>query len=145
MTMADIWLTDGAQAAFRELQAAAPRQAVAVAAAIDGIPSKPGRRFRIPDALTAQPFLAIEPEGRETPVVIYRHAIGEEKGKWLVVALMDRSDYRATLRAEEELVTYPPSVQALVRKIVDTVAGSVATAHPGTVTISQSGGQSTDE
>lgn len=56
---------------------------------------------------------------------------------------MNRNDYRATLRAEQELATYPPSVQNFVRNIVSTVAGTVATvnvtAHPGAVTTTQGG------
>ena len=137
MTMADadIWLTAAAEAAFSELQETAPRQAAEVATAINDIPASPGRRIDVPGAPPAEPFLAIEPGDPKAPAVIYRHATGDEPGKWLVVSLMNRDDYRAALKAELALAAAPPNIRELVNAVV---AGSVATvtvtAHPGTAT-----------
>ena len=146
MTMADadIWLTAAAEAAFSELQATAPRQAAEVATAINDIPVGPGRRIDVPGAPPAEPFLAIEPRDPKAPAIIYRHANGDEPGKWLVVSLMNRGDYRAALKAELALAAAPPAIRELVNAAV---AGSVATvtvtAHPGTATATQPHGAPT--
>jgi len=135
MTMADIWLTAAAEAAFGELQATAPDQADAVSEAINHITAKDGRRIDLPGAPAAEPFLAIEPRDPDAPAVIYRHAANGEPGKWLVVSLMNRDDYRAARQAEQALATTPPAVRELVNGVV---AGTVATANvtppAGTVT-----------
>jgi hypothetical protein len=146
MTMADtdIWLTTTAEAAFSELQATAPRQAAEVAAAINDIPTSPGRRIDVPGAPPAEPFLAIEPRDPKAPAVIYRHATGDEPGKWLVVSLMNRDDYRAAINAELALAAAPPPIRELVNAAVaGTVATVTVTAHPGTVTATSPHGLST--
>lgn len=144
MAMAEIWLTAAAEEEFNRLQAAEPRSAAAVHAAIDAIPSKPGRRLDLPGANQAEPFLAEEPGVSGAPVVIYRRTTPEEAGDWLVVSLMKRDDYRAARRAEVALAATPPAF----REFVDTlVAGSVAsvtaTALPGTVNVTQEDGGAT--
>jgi hypothetical protein len=143
MTMADIWLTAAAEAAFSTLQAAAPAQAEAVSDAINDITVSAGQRIDLPGAPPGEPFLAKEPRDPEAPAVIYRHATIEEQGEWLVVSLMGRDDYNAARRAERELATYPPTVQQFVRSVVGTVANTVSTAnvaaHSGTVTVTQPG------
>jgi len=126
MTMADIWLTAAAEAAFSELQATAPDQANAVSAAINAIAAADGRRIDLPGAPAAEPFLSIEPRDPDAPAVIYRHATNGEPGKWLVVSLMNREDYRAARQAEQALATTPPAVRELVNGVV---AGTVATAN----------------
>ena len=140
MTMADIWLTAAAEAAFGELQATAPDQADAVSAAIDAITAAEGRRIDLPGAPAAEPFLAIEPRDPDAPAVIYRHAANGEPGKWLVVSLMNREDYRAARQAEQALATTPPAVRELVNGVV---AGTVATANftppGGTMTVTHGG------
>jgi hypothetical protein len=124
MTMAGIWLTRAAEKAFSELQAAAPDRAAAVADAINEIPVKPGDPFSLPGAPLAEPFLAKEPSDAGAPAVIYRRATTNESGEWLVVSLLNREDYRAARRAEEELAAYPPGVRELVHAVV---AGTVST------------------
>ena len=144
MTMADIWLTAAAEAAFGELQATAPDQADAVSAAIDAITAAEGRRIDLPGAPPAEPFLAKEPNDPRAPVVIYRRATTDEEGDWLVVSLMNRDDYRAARQAEQALATTPPAVRELVNGVV---AGTVATANvtppPGTVTVTHGGAAAT--
>jgi hypothetical protein len=144
MTMADIWLTAAAEAAFGELQATAPDQADAVSDAINHITAADGRRIDLPGAPAAEPFLAIEPRDPDAPAVIYRHAANGEPGKWLVVSLMNREDYRAARQAERALATTPPAVRDLVNGVV---AGTVATANvtpeAGTVTVTHGGAAST--
>jgi hypothetical protein len=140
MTMTDIWLTAAAEAAFSELQATAPDQAAAVSEAINNITAREGRRIDLPGAPAAEPFLAIEPRDPDAPAVIYRHAANGEPGKWLVVSLMNRDDYRAARQAEQALAATPPAVRELVNGVV---AGTVATvnvaAPTGTVTTTQAG------
>jgi hypothetical protein len=144
MTMADIWLTPAAEAAFKELQVTAPRQATAVAKAIDDIPRGRGRPLNIPGAPPAEPFLASEPEDREAPVVIHRHATGDEPGKWLVVSLMDRNDYHAALAAELALAAAPPAIRAIVNAaVVGTVSTVSVTAPPGGVSTQAAGAATT--
>jgi len=144
MTMADIWLTTAAEAAFSELQATSPDQADAVSDAINTIIAADGRRIDLPGAPAAEPFLAIEPRDPDAPAVLYRHAANGEPGKWLVVSLMNREDYRAARQAEQALATTPPAVRDLVNGVV---AGTVATANltpkAGTVTVTHSGAAST--
>ena len=55
---------------------------------------------------------------------------------------MNRDDYRAARRAEQELATYPPAVRELVNTVVaGTIATVTTTAPPGAVTITpQTGG-----
>ncbi len=140
MTMTDIWLTAAAEAAFSELQATAPDQAAAVSEAINNITAREGRRIDLPGAPAAEPFLAIEPRDPDAPAVIYRHAANGEPGKWLVVSLMNRDDYRAARQAEQALAATPAAVRELVNGVV---AGTVATvnvaAPTGTVTTTQAG------
>ena len=144
MTMTDIWLTAAAEAAFSELQATAPDQAAAVSEAINNITAREGRRIDLPGAPAAEPFLAIEPRDPDAPAVIYRHAANGEPGKWLVVSLMNRDDYRAARQAEQALAATPPAVRDLVNGVV---AGTVATvnvaAPTGTVTTTQAGAAAT--
>ena len=144
MTMTDIWLTAAAEAAFSELQATAPDQAAAVSEAINNITAREGRRIDLPGAPEAEPFLAIEPRDPGAPAVIYRHAANGESGKWLVVSLMNRDDYRAARQAEQALAATPPAVRELVNGVV---AGTVATvnvaAPTGTVTTTQAGAAAT--
>ena len=125
MTMADIWLTTAAEAAFSQLQATAPHQADAVSDAINNITAADGRRIDLPGAPAAEPFLAIEPRDPDAPAVIYRHATNGEPGKWLVVSLMNREDYRAARQAEQALASSPPAIRELINGVV---AGTVATA-----------------
>jgi hypothetical protein len=138
--MADIWLTAAAEAAFSELQATAPDQADAVSEAINNITAADGRRIDLPGAPAAEPFLAIEPRQPDAPAVIYRHAANGEPGKWLVVSLMNREDYRAARQAERALAATPPAVRDLVNGVV---AGTVATADvaaaTGTATVTRGG------
>ena len=144
MTMTDIWLTAAAEAAFSELQATAPDQAAAVSEAINNITAREGRRIDIPGAPAAEPFLAIEPRDPDAPAVIYRHAANGEPGKWLVVSLMNRDDYRAARQAEQALAATPPAVRELVNGVV---AGTVATVNVAaptrTVTTTQAGAAAT--
>jgi len=142
--MADIWLTAAAEAAFSELQATAPGQADAVSDAIDNITARDGRRFDLPGAPAAEPFLAVEPRHPDAPAVIYRHATNGEPGKWLVVSLMNREDYRAARQAERALAATPPAVRELVNGVVaGTVATASVTPETGTVTVTQGGAAST--
>ena len=135
MSMADIWLTAAAEAAFSELQATAPHQADAVSEAINTITAADGRRIDLPGAPAAEPFLATEPRDPDAPAVIYRHATNGEPGKWLVVSLMNREDYRAARQAEQALATTPPAIRELVNGIVaGTVATAAVTPPAGTVT-----------
>jgi hypothetical protein len=142
--MTDIWLTAAAEAAFSELQATAPGQAAAASEAINNITAREGRRSDLPGAPAAEPFLAIEPRDPDAPAVIYRHAANGEPGKWLVVSLMNRDDYRAARQAEQALAATPPAVRELVNGVV---AGTVATvnvaAPTGTVTTTQAGAAAT--
>ena len=131
--MADIWLTAAAEAAFSELQATAPDQADAVSEAINTITAADGRRIDLPGAPAAEPFLAIEPRAPDAPAVIYRHAANGEPGKWLVVSLMNRGDYRAARQAEQALASSPPAVRDLINGVV---AGTVATADVAVPTAS---------
>ena len=144
MTMADIWLTAAAEAAFSELQATSPDQADAVSDAINTITAADGRRIDLPGAPVAEPFLAIEPRDPDAPAVIYRHATNGEPGKWLVVSLMNREDYRAARQAEQALAATPPAVRELVNGVV---AGTVSTANvapkAGTVNVTHGGAAST--
>ena len=144
MTMPDIWLTAAAEAAFSELQATSPDQADAVSDAINNITAADGRRIDLPGAPAAEPFLAIEPRDPDAPAVIYRHATNGEPGKWLVVSLMNRQDYRAARQAEQALATTPPAVRELVNGVV---AGTVSTANvtpkAGTVNVTHGGAAST--
>jgi len=144
MTMADIWLTAAAEAAFGELRATAPGQADSVSDAINHITAAGGRRIDLPCAPAAEPFLSIEPRDPDAPAVIYRHAANGEPGKWLVVSLMNREDYRAARQAERALAATPPAVRELVNGVV---AGTVATANvtpeAGTVTVTHGGAAST--
>jgi hypothetical protein len=144
MTMTDIWLTAAAEAAFSELQATAPDQAAAVSEAINNITAREGRRIDLPGAPAAEPFLAIEPRDPDAPAVIYRHAANGEPGKWLVVSLMNRDDYRAARQAEQALAATPPAVRELVNGVV---AGTVATVNVAaptrTVTTTQAGAAAT--
>lgn len=144
MTMTDIWLTAAAEAAFTELQATEPDQAAAVSEAINSINAREGRRIDLPGAPAAEPFLAIEPRDSHAPAVIYRHAANGEHGKWLVVSLMNRADYRAAWQAEQALAATPPAVRELVNGVV---AGTVATvnvaAPAGTATTPQAGAAAT--
>ena len=143
MAMADIWLTAAAEAAFGELRETAPDQADAVGEAINDITAADGRRIDLPGAPAAEPFLAIEPRQPDAPAVIYRHAANGEPGKWLVVSLMNREDYRAARRAEQALASSPPAVRDLINGVV---AGTVATADvaaatgtAGTATVTHGG------
>lgn len=130
MGMADIWLTAAARSALEELSSG---QARAVNAAIRDIPGKRGQRFNIPGAPPAEPFLAIEPEDSDAPVVIYRRTTTDEQGDWLVVSLMNRSDYHAVRRAEQSLAAAPPAIRDIVNAVVEgTVATVNVTAPPGT-------------
>jgi hypothetical protein len=142
--MTDIWLTAAAEAAFSELQATAPDQAAAVSEAINNITAREGRRIDLPGAPAAEPFLAIEPRDPDAPAVIYRHAANGEPGKWLVVSLMNRDDYRAARQAEQALAATPPAVRELVNGVV---AGTVATVNVAaptrTVTTTQAGAAAT--
>ena len=132
MTMADIWLTAAARAALEKLPSV---QAEAVHSAIDDINAAPGQRIDLPGAPPAEPFLAKEPRHPDAPAVIYRRTTTGEPGHWLVVSLMSRADYRAALRAEQELTTYPPAVREFVNAVVaGTVATVTSTAPPGNVT-----------
>ena len=131
MTMADIWLTAAAEAAFSELRATAPDQADAVSEAINNITAADGRRIDLPGAPAAEPFLAIEPRQPDAPAVIYRHAANGEPGKWLVVSLMNREDYRAAMQAERALASSPPAVRELINGVV---AGTIATADVAAAT-----------
>jgi hypothetical protein len=144
MTMTDIWLTAAAEAAFSELQATAPDQAAPVSEAINNITAREGRRIDLPGAPAAEPFLAIEPRDPDAPAVIYRHAANGEPGKWLVVSLMNRDDYRAARQAEQALAATPPAVRELVNGVV---AGTVATVNVAaptrTVTTTQAGAAAT--
>jgi hypothetical protein len=144
MTMTDIWLTAAAEAAFSELQATAPDQAAAVSEAINNITAREGRRIDLPGAPAAEPFLAVEPRDPGAPAVIYRHAANGEPGKWLVVSLMNRDDYRAARQAEQALAATPPAVRELVNGVV---AGTVATVNVAaltrTVTTTQAGAAAT--
>jgi hypothetical protein len=115
MTMADIWLTTAARTALESLPS---DQADAVSTAIRHIPSNPGRPLNLPGAPPAQPFLAVEPEDRAAPVVIYRHATPLEDGDWLVVSLMPPADYRATRHAEQTLASAPPAAREGVTSVV---------------------------
>jgi hypothetical protein len=132
MVMADIWLTVAARSALEKLS---PGQAGAVHAAIRDIPSKHGQRFNIPGAPPAEPFLAVEPENPDAPVVIYRRTTTDEQGDWLVVSLMNPGDYHAVRRAEQSLAAAPPAIRDIVNAVVE---GAVATvnvnASPGTAT-----------
>jgi len=140
MTMADIWLTAAAEAAFSELQATAPGQADAVSDAINHITAADGRRIDLPGAPAGEPFLAIEPRQPDAPAVIYRHAANGEPGKWLVVSLMNREDYRAARQAERALASTPPAVRDLVNGVVaGTVAAADAAAATRTATVTYGG------
>jgi hypothetical protein len=142
--MTDIWLTAAAEAAFSELQATAPDQAAPVSEAINNITAREGRRIDLPGAPAAEPFLAIEPRDPDAPAVIYRHAANGEPGKWLVVSLMNRDDYRAARQAEQALAATPPAVRELVNGVV---AGTVATVNVAaptrTVTTTEAGAAAT--
>jgi hypothetical protein len=140
MTMPDIWLTAAAEAAFSELQATAPDQADAVSDAINNITATEGRRIDLPGAPPAEPFLSVEPRDPDAPAVIYRHATNGEPGKWLVVSLMNRDDYRAARQAEQALAATPPAVRELVNGVVAGTVGTVRVAAPaGEVTRTQGG------
>lgn len=115
MTMADILLTAAARAALEELPS---RQARAVDAAISHIPDEPGRPLNLPGAPPSAPFLAAEPEDPAAPVVIYRRALPEEGGDWLVVSLMAPADYHAVRRAEQTLSSAPSAVRERVASAV---------------------------
>ena len=144
MTMADIWLTTAAEAAFSELQATSPDQADAVSDAINTIIAADGRRIDLPGAPAAEPFLAIEPRDPDAPAVLYRHAANGEPGKWLVVSLMNREDYRAARQAEQALATTTPAVRELINGVVaGTVATSDVTPKAGTVTVTHGGAAAT--
>jgi hypothetical protein len=135
MTMADIWLTPAAREEFDHLQESAPDQAVAVSDAIDEIPAGADRRIDLPGAPVEAPFLVKESRHRNAPVVIYRRTTGDERGKWLVVSLMNRGDYHAALKAEQTLDAAPPAVRNFFNAVVSgTVATIDVTAPPGTVT-----------
>ena len=143
MTMADpdTWLTAAAEAAFSKLQETAPRQAAAVSEAIDTIPTTSGQRIDLPGAPPGEPFLVLEPRGDlDAPAVIYRHATADEPGKWLVVSLMNRDDYRAARQAEQALAATPPAIREFVNGVV---AGTVGTtdvnAPAGAATVTQAG------
>lgn len=138
MADADVWLTVAAEDEFNKLQGAAADWADAVAEAINDITVKAGQPIDLPGAPPEAPFLAKEPPDPDAPAVIYRHAVIGEQGKWLVVSLMNRDDYRATRRAERELAAYPLPVQDLVRRVMSTVADTAATnvnAEPGAVSV----------
>lgn len=140
MTMADIWLTAAARDALGKLP---PGQAEAVNGAIGDITADPGQRIDLPGAPLAEPFLAKEPSHPDAPAVIYRRATPGEPGDWLVVSLMNRANYQAARRAEQELTTYPPAVREFVNAVVaGTVATATATAPRGDVTTNpaQTGG-----
>jgi hypothetical protein len=133
MTMADIWLTAAARATLQRLPAA---QAAAVRSAIDDITTEPGQRIDLPSAPPAEPFLAKEPRDPDAPAVIYRRTTPDEPGDWRVVSLMNRSDYRAARRAEQQLTNYPPAVRELVNAVVAGTVATITTAAPsGNVTI----------
>src|ERR1700722_7278201 len=133
MTMADIWLTAAAETAFSELRATVPGQAAAVSDAINDIIVRPGQPTNLPGAPPAEPFLVKEPSDPSAPVVIYRRATTDEQGKWLVVSLMNRDDYRAARQAEQILAAAPPAVRNLVKTVIGgTVATIAVTAPPGT-------------
>ncbi len=113
--------------------------------AINNITAADGRRIDLPGAPAAEPFLAIEPRQPDAPAVIYRHAANGEPGKWLVVSLMNREDYRAAMQAERALANSPPAVPPpAVRELVNgVVAGTVATPKAGTVIVTHGGAAST--
>ncbi len=140
MTVEDIWLTVAAEAAFEELLSAAPAQAAAVSDAINDLAATPGRPIDLPGAPPGEPFLAKEPTDSNAPVVIYRRATPAEPGKWLVVSLMSRDDYRAARQAEQALATAPPAVRQFVQQVVGTVAAVTVEAIPGKVSITPSTG-----
>ena len=143
VTMADIWLTSAAETEFNQLQADAPDKAASVSDAINDITVKAGERIDLAGAPPEAPFLAKEPDDPDAPAVIYRSTTTGEPGKWLVVSLIPRDDYRAARRAERELATYPPAVQDFVHRINTLVAGTVATAtvigRSGTPTVTPHG------
>ena len=144
MSMADMWLTPAAQEEFSQLQATAPDQANAVSDAINEIPAaNPGHLINLPGAPVGAPFHAMVPRHPDAPVVIYRHMITGEAGRWLVVSLMNRDDYHGARRAEQILAGAPPAVREFVNAVVEgTVATVTVAAPPGTVTTTppQTGG-----
>jgi hypothetical protein len=130
VTMADIWLTAAAEAAFRRLQATTPSQAAAVRDAIDDIAVRPGRPMILPGLPPGESFFAKEPRDPKAPAVIYRDAASDEEGRWLVVSLLDRNDYHAARRAEKDLATYPPEVRNFVNAVVAGTVSTVTTNAP---------------
>src|ERR1039457_772499 len=113
MVMADIWLTVAARSALEKLS---PGQAGAVHAAIRDIPSKHGQRFNIPGAPPAEPFLAVEPENPDAPVVIYRRTTTHEQGDWLVVSLMNTGAHTAVRRPARRARRCPQDPWRLPRR-----------------------------
>src|SRR6202008_2066634 len=91
-----------------------------------------------------KPFLAIDPRDPDAPAFIYRHAANGEPGKWLVVSLMNREDYRAARQAGRAIATTPPAVREIVKGVGGgTVATAKVTPEAGTVTVTHGGAAST--
>jgi hypothetical protein len=67
-----------------------------IAHAIQSIPDTHARRIllKVPGDPPDTPYWALELRRAEAPVIIYRAALPDENGGWLVTALMDRHAYR---------------------------------------------------
>ncbi len=71
--------------------------AAAVADTILRIPSSSGHpfRFEVPGDPPDTKYQALAPKMEQAPAVIYRATMGDEHGRWLVTALLDRAAYNA--------------------------------------------------
>jgi hypothetical protein len=77
-----------------------PKEAKAVQAAIRSIGSTAGQPIDIPGAPPGVTYLALAPDLRSAPIVIYRPLLPDEEGDWLVTALIDPDTYEHQREAE---------------------------------------------
>jgi hypothetical protein len=101
-------------AAAETLRALPKKVAAQVAEAIRRIGPDEGTPLKIPGDKSGYRYLAIEPSGRNSPVVIYRTLTRSEGDGYLVTAIVGRDEYDGYQRAERQGALDTPVGRALI-------------------------------
>lgn len=89
-----------------------PGEGAALRRYINSIPQAVGTPVDIPGAPPGTQYLAIVPEESELPVIVYRPALPDEQGEWLVTALLPRETYQQQKQAEKRGLLQNDTVRA---------------------------------
>jgi hypothetical protein len=102
-----------------------PNVAAALRRYINSIPHSAGVPIDIPDPPPGTQYLAIVPEEQELPVIVYRPTLPDERGEWLITALLGRDTYEQQRQAEKRGLLQNDAVRAGIKAAAVAAVGAV--------------------